>query len=503
MSKRMLCLMLSFLLLLPAVCAAEGSVPNWCEIFVRSYQDSDGDGLGDLRGLISRLDYIEDMGWRGLWLMPVMPSPSYHKYDVTDYLSIDPEYGSLEDMRALVEACHQRDIRLILDLPVNHTSTLHPWFLAAAEALRAGDTEEPHISYYNFTQSPTDGFTPLEGTDWYYEERFAGGGMPDLNLDNDAVRSEIREILRFWLADVGVDGFRLDAVTSYYTGRQDENIEFLRELKAQAESIRPGSVLIGECWANLSTIAAYYESGVDSFFLFPAAQAEGFVASAIISRSRQAERFAKGCQAVLDAIPDGWLTPFLCNHDTGRAVGLVQGRGTPERAKLAEGVLGMLGGGVFQYYGEEIGMAGSGEDPNKRLAMYWTDGDMTLQPPGATQVEYPYPSVAAQQADPSSLLNYVKAVNRARLDIPAISRGVNEFLLAADSACVMARRCAEGDCLIAINFSLKETCEVTVEPWSIAVDLEVSDDVATLSQQGDRALLTLPPCAIVVLVPED
>ena len=503
MSKRALCLLLSFLFLLPAACAAGSDVPNWYEVFVRSYQDSDGDGLGDLRGLISRLDYIEDMGWRGLWLMPVMPSPSYHKYDVTDYLSIDPEYGSLEDMRALVEACHQRGIQLIIDLPVNHTSTLHPWFLSAAEALRAGDTKEPHISYYNFTQSPTDGFTPLEDTDWYYEERFAGGGMPDLNLDSAAVRSEIREILRFWLTDVGVDGFRLDAVTSYYTGWQDENIAFLRELKTQAEAIRPGSVLIGECWANLSTIAAYYESGVDSFFLFPAAQAEGFVASAIVARSRQAERFAKGYQAALDALPDAWLTPFLCNHDTGRAVGLVQGRGSPERAKLAEGVLGMLGGGVFQYYGEEIGMAGSGEDPNKRLAMYWADDDMTRQPPGATQAEYPYPSVEAQLADPASLLSYVKTVNHARLDIPAISRGVNEFLLAEGSACVMARHCVEGDCLIAINFSLKEACEVEAAPWTIIADLEVGDGAAELTLQGGKALLTLPPCAIVVLVPGD
>ena len=491
--KRLACLALACALMLSLCARAE----NWYEVFVRSYRDFDGDGLGDLRGLSDKLDYIEEMGWRGLWLMPVMPSPSYHKYDVTDYTAIDPEYGTMEDMRALVAACHERGIRLIVDMPVNHTSTQHPWFLAACEALRAGDEGGEYVGYYNFSREGGSGYVPLEDTGWYYEERFQGGGMPDLNLENPAVLAELRSIFDFWLNDVGVDGFRLDAVTSYFTGDTDRNVALLRQLKTMARELKPGSYLVGECWANLSTIAAYYESGVDSFFLFPAAEAEGFIAASMRARKGQAEKFAKGYQKVLDAIPDGLLAPFLCNHDTGRALGLVQGRSDLAAAKFAQGLLGMLNGGVFTYYGDEVGMAGSGEDPNKRLAMPWGDG-MTDQPPGVTAVEYPYPTVAEQQADPASLLNYVRAVNLARLSHPAIADGENAFLLAEGSLCLIQRTTADETCLIAVNFSKAEAGTIEVGPFEVAADLETGDGAATLADGA----LTLPPRSICVLVPE-
>ena len=499
--RRIICVLLLAALLaaLPAH-AAGPDVPNWYEVFVRAYQDSDGDGLGDLAGLTARLDYIQEMGWRGLWLMPLMPSPSYHKYDVTDYRAVDPEYGTLDDMRALVRECRARGIRLIVDLPVNHTSDRHPWFVAAAEALRAGDTGNACVDYYHFSDTPADGYVPLGDTGWYYEARVSAD-MPDLNLDSPAVLDELEAVFRFWLDDMGVDGFRLGGVTDFYTGDAERNIECLRGLKAMAEEIKPGSVLIGECRADLKTIADCYASGVDSFFLFPAAQAEGFIAGSILARKNQAENFARGYQAALDAIPEGWLAPFLCNHDTGRTVGLVQGRSKPELAKLAEGVLGMLNGAVFQYYGEEIGMVGSGDDPNKRLAMYWSDGDMAQQPPGANKGEYPYPCVEKQQKDGKSLLNYVKAVNAARLAIPAISLGQNTFDAADGSVCVMRRTHESGDCQIAINFSSRDSYSMAVEPWEIAFDLETGTGSAKLTEKDGETTLKLPPCAIVVLTP--
>ena len=481
--------------LLTAACA-EGVADNWYEVFVRSYQDSDGDGLGDLNGLRSRLDYIEDMGWRGLWLMPIMPSPSYHKYDVTDYRDVDGEYGTMEDLRAFLDDAHARGISVILDLPVNHSSTRHPWFIEASEALLNGEMDDPYIDYYNFSRTAGSGFAPLADSGWFYEEAFAGGGMPDLNLDSPAVRAEIRAILDFWLNDVGCDGFRLDAVTSFYTGEADRNIDFLAWLKATCEALKPGSYLVGECWANLNTIADYYRSGVDSFFLFPAAQAEGFIAASLRGRSKRAEKFAGKYRQVLDAIPEGRLAPFLCNHDTGRTVGLVQGRNNPAVAKFAEGVLGMLGGSVFTYYGEEIGMVGSGDDPNKRLAMYWSDGDMTEQPPGTTAIEYAYPSVEEQLSDPDSLLNYVKAVNHARLDHPEIASGTNTFEYAEGDLCLMRRETADAACLIAMNFSLTEAGEIGVDgDCAIAADLETGTEAATLN----GGTLTLPPYGIVIL----
>ena len=493
--KRFFFILTAFLLILPLVPAlAEPGVYNWYEVFVRSFQDSDGDGIGDLRGLISRLDYIRDMGYEGLWLMPIMPSPSYHKYDVTDYFAIDPEYGAMDDMLDLVDEMHARGMRLIIDLPINHTSTQHPWFQAASTALRSGQ-DIPYIAYYHFSREG-DG-VPLGNSGWYYEEQFSGGNMPDLALENPDVVEEIRAIAEFWLIDVGVDGFRLDAVTSYFTGDTEANVAFLKQFNDMCQEIRPGCYLVGECWAGLSVIAEYYQSGVDSFFLFPASQAEGFVASSLRGRgSTHAEKFAKAYQNVLDAIPSGTLAPFLSNHDTGRTIGSVQGRSNLPLAKFAEGVLNMMQGCVFTYYGEEIGMVGSGDDPNKRLAMFWSDGDMTDQPPGVTSLEYAYPSVEDQQADPDSLLNYCKAVSNARRQVPAIAQGENEFVLAEGEICLMRRTLGGESVLIALNCSAKDTLACSLPGRAdLLFDLETGHEAAALEDDT----LTLPPYAIVIL----
>ena len=476
--------------------AQENDSFNWYEIFVYSYQDSNGDGIGDLNGVRARLDYIEDMGYDGLWLMPIMPSPSYHKYDVTDYKAIDPQYGTMDDMRALVQECHARGIRIIIDLPINHTSLRHPWFLSAAESLQKRKEDSPYIDYYHFSKESGSKFVQLNGTKWYYEEQFSGGGMPDLNLDNEAVLAEIRDIMVFWLQDVGVDGFRLDAVTSYYTGDTGRNIRFLNWLKATAEEIKPGSYLVGEAWVGLQTIGEYYQSDIDSFFLFPVSQAEGYIAKAIRARKPAAE-FVKGMEQLEASIPEGIWAPFLGNHDTGRAVGSLQARQAPERAKFAEGLVNIMGGNTFTYYGEEIGMVGSGDDPNKRLAMYWNDQDMTTQPPGVTKVEYFFPSVDEQMKDPLSILNYCKAVNWAKKRTPTIARGKNTFLHSDSTTCLMQRTLENNTCYIAINFSAKATAEIALplDNLSIVSDLEVGTDHATLS----GTTITLPPYAIVIL----
>ena len=494
--KRILALILVFFALVPMAGAQENDSFNWYEIFVYSYQDSNGDGIGDLNGLRSRLDYIESMGYDGLWLMPIMPSPSYHKYDVMDYKAIDPRYGTMEDMRALVQECHARGIRIIIDLPVNHTSLRHPWFLSAAESLQKRKEDSPFLEYYHFTKEPGAKSVQLNGTKWYYEEQFSGGGMPDLNLDSGAVRSEILDIMTFWLSDVGVDGFRLDAVTSFYTGDTARNVAFLNWMKENAESIKPGSYLVGEVWAGLPTIAEYYQSDIDSFFLFPASQAEGYIAKVIRSR-RPAADFVKYMQQVEEAIPHGILAPFIGNHDTGRAVGSLQARQAPDRAKFAEGLINLMGGNTFTYYGEEIGMVGSGDDPNKRLAMYWNDEDMTTQPPGVTKQEYFFPCVDEQLQDPLSLLNYCKALNHAKKKTPAIARGKNEFIFSDNTTCLMKRTLNDSACYIAVNFSAKAAAEMTLPAANLTIvsDLEVGTESAVLSGET----LTLPPYAIVIL----
>lgn len=495
----LLCLFLALALFFVSAFADTGAPSvNWYEVFVYSFADSDGDGIGDLKGLIGKLDYIRDLGFDGIWLMPIMPSPSYHKYDVTDYMNIDPVYGSLDDMDALVKAAHEKGIRLIIDLPVNHTSTQHPWFLSAVNALKKGEDNNPYIDYYNFTKTPDSKTVPVEGTDWHYEEQFSGGNMPDLNLDSQAVRKEIREILRFWLIDLDVDGFRLDAVTSFYAGNDPQSIEFLRFLKDSAEQIKPGSFLVGECWKGLHQIADYYQSGIDSFFLFPASQAEGYIASSMRAR-KPAEAYVKNYQKVKDALPDVLWTPFLSNHDTGRTVGLVQGRQAPERVKFAHALLGLMEGFTFTYYGEEIGMAGAGEDPNKRLAMDWGDVPRTTQPPGVTREEYPFPPVSEQIKDPLSIFNYVKALNHLRLTYPGIALGETAFEQVNTDSLLMRKSLFDAELYLAVNFSAKETRDITLPAaMTLKEGLYTGEDKAVLNGET----LSLPPYGIAVMLPK-
>ncbi|MEG2018150.1 MAG: alpha-amylase family glycosyl hydrolase, partial [Clostridium sp.] len=218
---------------------------NYYEIFVGSFYDSDEDGIGDINGIIEKLDYLndgdnksdKDLGINGIWLMPVMPSPTYHKYDVTDYLGIDPQYGTMEDFEKLIKECNKRGVDLIIDLVLNHTSAQNPWFISAKKSLTVEPCgkdvcaySEPcrehnkYVKYYNFSEEKLSGYHSVGmPTGWYYEGVF-WDQMPDLNLDNEEVWNEIENISKFWL-DKGVAGFRLDAVTSYYTGNVSKNVD--------------------------------------------------------------------------------------------------------------------------------------------------------------------------------------------------------------------------------------------------------------------------------------
>lgn len=211
---------------------------TYYEVFVYSFYDSDGDGIGDLKGLTENLDYINDgdpetdtdLGCNGIWLMPVMPSTTYHKYDVTDYEAIDPEYGTMDDFTTLVDGCHKRGINVIIDFVMNHTSSQHEWFQTAYQYLQSlpegaepDASECPYVDYYNFSKEKLGGYYPVDGTDWYYEGQF-WSEMPDLNWDNEALKTEFEQIVQFWL-DLGVDGFRLDAVKEFYSGADDKILQ--------------------------------------------------------------------------------------------------------------------------------------------------------------------------------------------------------------------------------------------------------------------------------------
>jgi len=397
---------------------------NYYEIFVRSFYDSDNDKIGDLKGVMSKLDYIsEDLGADGIWLMPIMPSSSYHKYDITDYYSIDSQYGTLDDFRELITQAHNRDIHVIIDLVINHTSNQHPWFTQAVESLWTGE-ENQFSDYYNFTtEYKGSGYNQITDV-YYYESRFTPD-MPDLNLDNPQVRDEISKITKFWM-DLGVDGFRLDAVTSYFTGNDTKNIEFMTWLNENIKEYKKDAYIVGEAWTTSMIINDYYTSGIDSFFNFPFSQFSGNIVKNL--NSNLGETLAKDIEnwneTILASNENAIDAPFLSNHDNARSAGFLMR--DSQKEKMAAALYLLMPGNPFIYYGEEIGMTGSGNDPNKRLPMYWSSTDetgITYTPPDSTQIISGIYGVDKQITDKNSLLNFYKKVLQLKYKYPEIARG--------------------------------------------------------------------------------
>ncbi|MBQ9048131.1 MAG: hypothetical protein IJ120_09585 [Solobacterium sp.] len=404
------------------------------EIFVGSFCDSDHDGTGDLNGIRSKLDYIQGLGFDQIWLTPVHPSDTYHKYDVKDYCAIDPSFGTMADYEALLADCHSRGMRVLMDLVLNHTSSAHPWFQQAAAYLRSlpagavpDERECRYISYYRFSAEAQDGYAPLADSQWYYEARF-WSGMPDLNLDSPLVREEIEEIAAFWLGK-GVDGFRLDAVTSYYTNETEHNTEFMRYFCDTCRAIKSDCYIVGEAWTDRNTIASLYESGIDSLFDFPFADTGGVIAG-VMSGQRPARDYVREMIASEElfsrANPDYTDAPFYTNHDTGRNADHFQ-PGQTAALKMAYAMSLLMRGNSFVYYGEEIGMNGSGRDENKRGAMYWSnladDPDICSPPAGMDYIQLQYPPVSVQMNDPDSILNWFRSVITLRSKYPVIASG--------------------------------------------------------------------------------
>ena len=413
----------------------EDNYRNYYEIFVYSFYDSDGDGIGDLNGVTQKLDYIKEMGFNGIWLMPIMQSTTYHKYDVTDYSSIDTEYGTMEDFQRLVEECHKRDIRIIIDFVINHSSSKHQWFVDACEYLKKlpegqePDLNEcPYVDYYHFAREQVSGdYYQVSGSDWYYEGVF-WSEMPDLNLSNEALRTELEDISRFWI-DMGVDGFRMDAVMHFEENDTTFNTEALNWLFSFCTSLNPDFYMVSEVWANKATITNYYASETPSMFNFDLADTEGKLIKAARGNYKAASLVENmvGYQTdYAEKNPNFIDAPFIANHDMGRvANGLTK---NADNMKMACGLLMMMNGNPFVYYGEEIGMSSSGKkDENKRLPMIWSETDETGMTDGPLDADKgivsAFSGVAQQLEDPYSILNYYKRAVRLRNENPEIARG--------------------------------------------------------------------------------
>jgi alpha-amylase len=390
------------------------------EVFVRSFYDSDGDGDGDLPGLIEKLDYLNDgdpatdgdLGVTALWLMPIFASPSYHGYDVTDYYTVNPAYGTNEDFGRLMDEAHKRGIRIIIDLVLNHTSIEHPWFLDSASG-----PDAERRDWYVWADKDPGYLGPWGQQVWharngsYYYGVF-WEGMPDLNLENPEVTAELYEIARYWLEEMGVDGFRLDAVKHFVEeGEQQVHTEMTHAWLAKfydfVKGVDPEAFLIGEAWDSTALSAMYVGNEVDAVFEFSLATAvlDG------VNRGR-ATPIVSAMRTVQRSYPEGGFAPFLTNHDQPRTMtGL---RGDWAKAKLAATVLFTLPGTPFAYYGEEIGMAGTKPDEKIRTPMQWTSGpnaDFTSGIPWqAVNPDYEEKNVELQSSDPGSLLNHYRTL---------------------------------------------------------------------------------------------
>ena len=455
--------------------------PGWTrgavcyEIFVRSFRDSDGDGVGDLNGLIERLDYVNDgsptnqrdLGARCIWLMPVAESPSYHGYDVADYYRVDREYGTNEDFKRLVAEAHRRGIRVLVDMVLNHASSEHPYFRAAL-----ADPRSPYRDFFRWSATDPGTKGPWGQTVWHRspvrDEWYYGvfwHGMPDLNYEKPAAREEAKRVATFWLTEMGADGFRLDAIP--YLVEEGARVNgapgthaFLREYAAHVRRVAPNAFTVGEVWDSVGAMLPYYPDQLDAHFAFELSEA---LLAAV--RTGSTRNLYGGYLRLQRALPAERWAPFLRNHDQTRTLTALGG--DHARARLAVTLLLTLPGLPFVYYGEEIGMTGDKPDPRLRTPMQWSRGAgvgftrgtpwQAPQPdPGSTNVE-------AQDADPASLLNLHRRLIHLRAENAALGGGeLVPLETSRDAVAAYLRRDGGRAVLVVANLGATPLSGVTV-----------------------------------------
>ena len=422
--------------IMPVKTATENTTNDrvFYQIFVGSFSDSNDDGIGDLRGIINRFDYLNDgddqsglsLGVEGIWLTPIFKSPSYHKYDVADYYQIDPQFGTMEDLKELIDLCHSRNVQLILDLPINHTSQNNLWFIQFSSAHRDGITDNEYYNYYTYADVPPAGrrFSSITGTKEYYECNFSGD-MPELDFDNEQVRREVVDIAKFYL-DMGVDGFRFDAAKYIYYGEEPRNAEFWIWYMGKLREIKPDIYTVAEVWDSDSLTYPYFAS--TNCFNFTMSQTSGQIAMA--AKGGKVATFVNYVDGYLKSIKaqreDASMCTFIANHDMDRAAGFLQA--SQGQMQVAANLSVLLPGSTFIYYGEEIGMKGSrggaSTDANRRLAMLWGDGDTVKNPVGTTyNSTQSNGTFADQKGQPDSLYNHYKKLIAIRKAYPQIAQG--------------------------------------------------------------------------------
>lgn len=491
---------------------------NFYEIFVYSFYDGNGDGVGDFKGLTQKLDYLNDgdlstdtdLGIDGIWLMPIMESPSYHKYDVVDYYSINQQYGSMEDFDEFIQKANDRGINVIIDLVLNHTSSQNPWLLKAKEEVEQGNMDG-YAKYYSLKPaSEVEGksnYTYLAG-DYYYESNFSPT-MPELNLSEPKVREEIQKIMKFWL-DKGVAGFRLDAV-KYFDSADTVGTEFLEWLYKSAQDIKEDVYMVGEDWEGKAQIKSYYPTGIDSLFNFPLGTAQGeFISAANEGKASSIiNKVQKWNNELKETNENAIDATFLTNHDMARSANAFSKDLVKEKTGAALYML--MPGNSFIYYGEEVGLgsAKTTSDSFYRTGMPWSYTDLighTQLPDVATEEDNPEQSVEEQQQDPNSLLNFYKRIIKIKLQNPEIQRGTIVEKLYVDDSTISGYVTEYNGSKVAVVMNLSdEEKTLAIDSSKFTVNEMRGDLVASQPSDGsahpklDGNSITMPPKSFAIL----
>jgi alpha-glucosidase len=486
------------------------------QIYPRSFRDANGDGIGDLAGITEKLDHLVHLGVDAIWLSPIYPSPDADfGYDVSNYCDIDPKFGTLADFDKLVEEAHKRDLRIILDVVMNHTSDQHPWFLESRSS-----RDNPYRDWYIWKDVSPGGGVPnnwasaFGGSAWewdahtgqYYLHLFAKE-QPDLNWRNPAVKAEMLNMYRFW-CERGVDGFRLDVFNAIYKDanfsnnpskfglrafdrqihkydcNQPEMVPFLQELRALLDSY-PERYSVGEGFLYINDIIHRYvgEDRLHAIFGFE-----------MLHQPWNLGRIKKAALEWHEATAGkSWPTQVMNNHDNARTATRYHADESDVRLKQSAAILLTLRGTPFMYYGEEIGMRNVSlrrsqiQDPPGRF--YWPfykgrDGCRTpMQWDASGQAgftsgtpwlpvhkAYTQRNVVQQTDDPDSLFNFYRALIRLRKQYSALTLGDMEFVETGQkSILAYTRHDDEKTLLIAVNFSDKPVSFTLEKPkgWQL------------------------------------
>ncbi len=441
------------------------------EIWPRSFLDTDGDGSGDFNGIIEKLDYLEEIGANGLWLTPVFEAPSYHGYDFNDFYAVEKDYGTMEDFDRLIEECHERGIKVVLDLVINHISKDHEWFKKSAAR------EPGYEDFFIWRDNIPDGWGKPWATEpkpnwvwhWddirkqYYYGAFAAS-QPDVNLENPRVIEEMNKMAEFWLKR-GVDGFRLDAVRYAIEdgpiplqADTEGTMEYWAQFTQFVKSVNPDAMLVGEAWTSLENVARYRSGGkgLDSSFDFDfgyvvtsllnpdAALAADFGTMSTENLTHTREDLWQNLLGRLEFAPLHYYSPFLTNHDQDRVMFTLDN--DINKAKIAASLLWTTPGPLYLYYGEEIGMTQykPSDDEFRRAIMQWKEDetagfsenkDIWMDDPAWFPWRENYQgwwagywdklrgtgaSVEAQENDPDSILNHYKRLIYSRNNSSAL-----------------------------------------------------------------------------------